>query len=270
MTKNHQHEPRIVPKQMLHACFALILFTVFATFASQISGIGSFEREERAVVAERHFHFRDRADGGITVADARTMRTVREFDPDEGGFVRVAMRAHAFSRRARGLGDEAPVALVKTAEGRLLLTDPATGKKIGLSAFGPQNRALFEKPVRRAESRSASPQDDRGGSAVMKAMFKREEHATSCTIRVLHSADYLEAHLELDNGLTPAAGDRVRVHGAPIVTPFRRVRNDPASGDAHARQPRRQGARSLKIPLFTHRIVRSELFDCRGRHDLSR
>jgi hypothetical protein len=41
-----------------------------------------------------------------------------------------------------------------------------------------------------------------------------------CTIRVLHTYESLEAHVELDGGLQPGIGDKVLVHGAPVSVPF--------------------------------------------------
>ena len=43
---------------------------------------------------------------------------------------------------------------------------------------------------------------------------------TGCTIRVEHSFDSLEAHVELDDDLQPSLGDRIRVHGEAITVPF--------------------------------------------------
>lgn len=41
-----------------------------------------------------------------------------------------------------------------------------------------------------------------------------------CTLRIEHTFDSLEAHVELDGDLQPGIGDRVRVHGAPVSVPF--------------------------------------------------
>jgi hypothetical protein len=43
-----------------------------------------------------------------------------------------------------------------------------------------------------------------------------------CTIRVEHTYESLEAHVELDGGIEPGIGDRVLVHGAPVSVPFGR------------------------------------------------
>jgi len=41
-----------------------------------------------------------------------------------------------------------------------------------------------------------------------------------CRVTVAHTSETLEAHVELAEGVLPDVGDRVRVHGAPVVVPF--------------------------------------------------
>ncbi len=50
----------------------------------------------------------------------------------------------------------------------------------------------------------------------------RRRFTIPCTIRVVHTYESLEAHVELDNGVEPGIGDRVLVHGAPVSVPFGR------------------------------------------------
>ncbi|MGB3627814.1 MAG: hypothetical protein WA989_18455 [Henriciella sp.] len=41
-----------------------------------------------------------------------------------------------------------------------------------------------------------------------------------CTIRISHTWESLEAHVELPGNSQPEMGDRVTVHGAPVQVPF--------------------------------------------------
>lgn len=41
-----------------------------------------------------------------------------------------------------------------------------------------------------------------------------------CTVTVEHTAESLAAHVELDGGIAPSAGDRVRVHGDAVRVAF--------------------------------------------------
>ena len=50
--------------------------------------------------------------------------------------------------------------------------------------------------------------------------MSRRRLTVPCTIRIEHTYESLEAHVELDGGLEPGVGDRVLVHGAPVSVPF--------------------------------------------------
>lgn len=43
---------------------------------------------------------------------------------------------------------------------------------------------------------------------------------TGCTIEIGHSQEALYAHVTLDDGLEPGAGDSVLIHGAPVRPSF--------------------------------------------------
>jgi putative photosynthetic complex assembly protein len=65
-------------------------------------------------------------------------------EPGTGGFLRGVLRGFARDRKLRGLGEEAaPFALTRWADGRLSVTDPATGRYVDLGAFGPDNWKAF-------------------------------------------------------------------------------------------------------------------------------
>lgn len=49
---------------------------------------------------------------------------------------------------------------------------------------------------------------------------RRQTIEVPCTIRVEHSFDFLNAHLELHDNVAPGPGDEVIVHGDPIYVPF--------------------------------------------------
>ncbi|MFN7056286.1 hypothetical protein [Hyphomonas sp.] len=50
--------------------------------------------------------------------------------------------------------------------------------------------------------------------------MSRRTFTVPCTIRIRHTFESLEAHVELDGGIEPGIGDRVIVHGAPVSVPF--------------------------------------------------
>jgi hypothetical protein len=53
-------------------------------------------------------------------------------------------------------------------------------------------------------------------------MIGRTRFETPCRIVVEHTEEALNAHLELANDLAIEPGDKVLVHGAPIIVPFGR------------------------------------------------
>ncbi len=54
----------------------------------------------------------------------------------------------------------------------------------------------------------------------MTASLNPRRFTVPCTITVEHSNETLEAHVELDNGVLPTIGDRIRVHGDPVAVAF--------------------------------------------------
>jgi hypothetical protein len=53
-------------------------------------------------------------------------------------------------------------------------------------------------------------------------MIARTRFDTACRISIEHTEDFLNAHVELADGVAIGPGDKVRVHGAPIRVPFGR------------------------------------------------
>lgn len=95
-----------------------------------------------AVVSERRLAFADTPDGAVQVTDAVSGEPVARM-AGEQGFLRGVLRGLARDRRAQGVPAERPYVLTLHADARLLITDPATGQRIDLASFGPDNAAVF-------------------------------------------------------------------------------------------------------------------------------
>jgi hypothetical protein len=54
----------------------------------------------------------------------------------------------------------------------------------------------------------------------MTRLFSSETFDTPCRIEVEQSAERFHAHVDLDGDIEIQPGDRVRVHGAPIMVAF--------------------------------------------------
>lgn len=54
----------------------------------------------------------------------------------------------------------------------------------------------------------------------MTRIFSSEHFDTACKINVEQSADHFHAHVELEGDIAIQPGDRVRVHGDPVIVAF--------------------------------------------------
>ena len=88
--------------------------------------------------------FEDQEDGGVTVIDANTNQVI-DVVQGEAGFVRGTLRGLAQERKRRGLDSGPPFELIYRADGRLTLSDTATGRLVDLESFGPTNASTFFK-----------------------------------------------------------------------------------------------------------------------------
>lgn len=167
---------RPFPRGVLVAAAALLGVALLSAGTARMTGIGTVSSPASVAVEVRALRFEDRADGRVVVLESERDRQ-REIDvlaPGTNGFVRSVLRGLARERKLRGLGSETPFRLVRWADGRLSLEDPATGRAVELDAFGPTNTAAFArllgatddipfaKPAEAASSRGE--RDDRSRS----------------------------------------------------------------------------------------------------------
>ena len=54
----------------------------------------------------------------------------------------------------------------------------------------------------------------------MTGLFSSEKFDTHCRVEIEQSADHFHAHVELADNLAIYPGDRVQVHGEPIMVSF--------------------------------------------------
>jgi putative photosynthetic complex assembly protein len=133
----------VFPRVALVAAGVVVALTLGGIGVARWSGFDARQQDAQAT-AQRALHFQDRPDGGIAIVDATsgaTLETVR----GEQGFLRGTLRAVVRERKLRGLVSDAPLQLISRADGRLTLTDPATGSRIDLESFGPTNAAVFAR-----------------------------------------------------------------------------------------------------------------------------
>lgn len=132
------------PVVPLTAIAALIAFSLLAVATVRLLGLPVGE-PPAAAVAERALYFEDRPGGVVAVVDAQSGEVIKRAAPGEDGFLRATVRGLAQQRLREGSGPSVPFTLSGRADGRLLLDDPVTGRRIDLTAFGPTNAAVFAR-----------------------------------------------------------------------------------------------------------------------------
>lgn len=133
------------PRAPLLAAGALVAFSLIVVAGARLSGFDPAPLPPSPSIETREIRFEDKDDGGITVRDANTSAVVAEIARETNGFLRVVMRGMAQVRKSRGLGPDVPFRLTRLADGRLVIEDPATGRSVGLNAFGPDNARAFAR-----------------------------------------------------------------------------------------------------------------------------
>lgn len=138
----HAHDMR-VPRGLLLGIGALVLFALSVTAVSRLTGFGASRVSTPEVTTSLSVRFVDQEDGLVEALAADSGRVLARWGKGEGGFVRVTLRGLARERRALGVGAQPPFVLARDAGGRLFLSDPETGHRVTLDAFGRDNAAQF-------------------------------------------------------------------------------------------------------------------------------
>lgn len=135
-----------VPRGVLLGIGSLLAVAILGAGLTRSQGPAGGVGEPAATILEsRSLRFADRKDGAVTVTDASDGSDVAVLPPGGDGFIRGTLRGLNRERVRRGLGDEVPLTLALQADGRLLLSDPATDRIIELGAFGHTNKAAFAR-----------------------------------------------------------------------------------------------------------------------------
>ena len=101
---------------------------------------------------ERSLRFFDEPDGTVRVEDGATGEVLARHGVGQGGFIRATVRSLVHQRRIRNIGPETAFTLTEWQNGNLTLADPATGRSVEVSSFGPDNRAVYQNLLPRKEA----------------------------------------------------------------------------------------------------------------------
>ncbi len=133
------------PRVPLFSAIALVVFAMAAVIFGQVTEIGTVRNKIGKPVAIRDVVLTVHADERITVTDAITGAAISEIASDKGGFVRGAMNGLNRMRLVADVDKDRPYRIIKWQNGWVSLSDTATGQRLYLNAFGPDNAAAFEK-----------------------------------------------------------------------------------------------------------------------------
>ncbi len=151
----------VFPRIALVVASVVIALTLGGVGIARWSGFDGKQKDAQAT-AQRALHFQDRPQGGIAIVDAASGATL-ETVYGEQGFLRGTLRAVVRERKLRGIVSESPLQLIARADGRLTLSDPATGSRIDLESFGSTNAAVFARWLEETPGRSQVSSHPSGG-----------------------------------------------------------------------------------------------------------
>lgn len=143
-------EKEILPLWFRTGLVVTLITTIVFAWTNRIEPGSNIEQEIAAsahgqLVASRQLHFVDIEGGVVSVLDANDGNELLRLQTGEDGFMRSVMRGFARERRAQGMGPDVPFELVLWEDGLVSLIDPATERRVELSAFGIDNVAAFAR-----------------------------------------------------------------------------------------------------------------------------
>ena len=127
-----------VGKMLIADVIIIVLLLVFINSRD----LSAVREPDASPVKVLQLRFEDRPDGSIAVIDYKTGKQIDAVQ-GEAGFVRGTLRGLAQERKRRGLDSGPPFELIYRADGRLTLSDTATGRLVDLESFGPTNAGTF-------------------------------------------------------------------------------------------------------------------------------
>ena len=129
-----------VAKILVVDVIVIVLLLVFINSRD----LSQVREPDAAPVKVLQLRFEDRPDGSIAVLNYKTGQQIDSVQ-GEAGFIRGTLRGLAQERKRRGLDSGPPFELIYRADGRLTLSDTATGRMVDLESFGPTNAGTFYK-----------------------------------------------------------------------------------------------------------------------------
>ncbi|MEM5471727.1 photosynthetic complex assembly protein PuhC [Hoeflea sp. AS60] len=131
------------PRMPLVLGLGLIGFSISAVLFGMKTGIGTVINVYGQPEQIRDIRIVGTHDTAITIYDAQTGEAITTLAPEQGGFVRGSLRALSRMRLMDDTPQGLPYRLIKWENGSVSLSDTATGERLYLNAFGPDNAAAY-------------------------------------------------------------------------------------------------------------------------------
>lgn len=138
----------------LFAMAGLGVVAILITGGARLAGVETVQVRRAPVAVAADLRFEDLTDGAVRVVDARDGRIVDTLPPQSNAFLRTVMRGFAQARLRNGIGDDKPFRIERNVDAQLSLTDPVTGRRVELNAFGDLNANTFGRLLPAEASRA--------------------------------------------------------------------------------------------------------------------
>jgi putative photosynthetic complex assembly protein len=136
-----ERDREMIPTPLLRLMLGLVVATLsIVTFAVVTGREPAGQPKASPVIAERQLIIDSGGAQSVTLksADGTVLSEM-----DHGGFIAVIANGLDRARTVARIQGNAPVTLARHANGRLTVTDPATGWTVELTVFGSDNEAAF-------------------------------------------------------------------------------------------------------------------------------
>lgn len=142
-TLSTHDNPNAGTRLILIGLASLVLLVLVATLIARLTGYTTATPPSETIIELRELGFRDLPRGIVEIYDWQDETVITRLAAGDGSFIRGVVRSLVRQRRGLPENLSAPFVLAQHSDGRLILSDPATGETIDLVAFGPTNIASF-------------------------------------------------------------------------------------------------------------------------------
>jgi putative photosynthetic complex assembly protein len=145
-------ERPVLGRRPLTLAVGLVLIAAALTVFARFTGIGVYKLPDSPIVQSMELIMHGRPDGAVEVRNAATGNLVQTYSLKEGGgFFLTILKGMEFERNLQKIALDINYTLARHQDGRLILHDPATGRRQTVDTFGTVNTAVFANLLSKGE-----------------------------------------------------------------------------------------------------------------------